>query len=261
MKRVLLSSLKLIGVWLFWIVLWFLAAKAVDLTLLLPSPLQTLSALWELIVTPMFWQQLLLSFLRILSGIVLSLLIGTLLAVLTTRFSLANTLLMPLINMMKSVPVASFIVLACLWIDTAALPVLITALIVIPIVCSNVSQGILSVDKQLSEVTVVFQFSPLQRLTRLYIPTVFSYFMAACRSSIGMAWKAGIAAEILAPPLLGIGKAMYIAKTNLDAAPLFAWTLVIVLFSYLTEKLLTWSLQAAAHGLHWNRGGDRHAQA
>ena len=261
MKRLLLSALKILGVWAFWLLVWFVAARLVDLELLLPSPLQTLSALGSLVVTVLFWEHLLFSLVRVLVGILISLGIGSALAILTSKVALLRILLTPMINMIKSVPVASFIVLACLWMDSTSLPILITALIVIPIVWSNVSQGIAAVDADLLQVAAVFRFTPIQKLTRLYIPTVFSYFLAACRSSIGMAWKAGIAAEILAPPLIGIGKAMYISKTNLEAAPLFAWTLVIVLVSFLTEKLLMWGLHQLAGALHWNRGGSSHAEA
>lgn len=238
-----------------------MAAEAVDLALLLPSPMQTLSALKELATTLLFWEHLLFSLLRVLIGILISLCLGSLLAVLTSKLSLFRILLTPMINMIKSVPVASFIVLACLWMDSTSLPILITALIVIPIVWSNVSQGIAAVDRDLLEVATVFRFSPLQKLTRLYIPTIFSYFLAACRSSVGMAWKAGIAAEILAPPLIGIGKAMYQSKTALEAPPLFAWTLMIVLVSFITEKLLLLVLRQLAKALHWNRGGDPLANA
>ena len=261
MKKFVFPFLKAVGVCGFWLLIWWLAAYAVNLPLLLPSPLQTIVALKDLIVTALFWKNLLLSLLRVLIGILLSLGIGTLLAVLTTKSSLLRTLLTPMIRMVQSVPVASFIVLACLWMNSAFLPILITSLIVIPIVWSNVSQGITSVDKDLVDVTNVFGFSPLKKCTRLYIPTVLPYFLAACRASVGMAWKAGIAAEVLAPPLIGIGRAMYISKTQLESAPLFAWTLVVILISFVTEKLLLWGLQKFARALHFCKGGATNAHS
>ncbi len=259
MKKILFSTLKILGIWAFWIAIWWIAAEAVDLSLLLPSPTQTLVAMGELLSTSLFWEHLLLSLLRVLAGILISLAIGTILAVLTTKVALARTLIAPLIHMIKSVPVASFIVLACLWMNSASLPILITSLIVIPVVWSNVSLGIEAVEPELVQVASVFGFSPIKKLTRLYIPTVFPHFLASCRSAIGMAWKAGIAAEILAPPLIGIGKAMYIAKTNLESAPLFAWTLVIVLVSFITEKILMWVLKKSAIALRWSKGGAKGA--
>ena len=146
-----------------------------------------------------------------------------------------------------------------LWMNTANIPVFITALIVIPIVWSNVSQGIAATDGRLHEVTQVFGFSKAKTLRVLYVPSVFPYFMAACRSALGMAWKAGIAAEVLAPPLFGIGRGIYLAKTDFDSASLFAWTFVIVLLSFAVEKLLLLLLSHTASSLHLNVGGDSYA--
>ena len=256
-----LAIFRMLGVWAFWIALWFVCAWAMGLEILLPSPIHTVKALGMLIGTSLFWKSLLLSMLRVLIGILLSLLIGTLLAVLTSVSALFRALLSPLMNAIKSVPVACFIMLVFLWMNTASIPIFITALIVIPIVWSNVSQGISATDGQLKEVTKIFGFSRTKTLRVLYVPSVFPYFMAACRSALGMAWKAGIAAEVLAPPLFGIGRGIYLAKTDFDSATLFAWTFVIVLVSYIVEKLFFLLLSRSARSLHLNMGGEEHADA
>ena len=258
-KNFWLTASRNLGVWLFWLLLWFVCAWAMDLELLLPSPVHTAHALWALIVTPLFWKSLALSMLRVLIGILISLVIGTLLAILTSVSSLCRALFTPLINAMKSVPVACFIVLLFLWMNTASIPIFITALIVIPIVWSNVSQGIASTDVRLREVTKIFGFSRTKTLRTLYVPSVFPYFLAACQSALGMAWKAGIAAEVLAPPVFGIGKGIYLAKTDFDSATLFAWTFVIVLISFAVEKLFVFLLHRGARSLHLHMGGDGHA--
>ena len=249
------------GVWAFWLILWFVCAAAMGLEILLPSPIHTAKALGALIATSLFWKSLALSMLRVLLGILISLLIGTLLAIVTSYSALCRALFSPLMNAAKSVPVACFIMLVFLWMNTASIPIFITTLIVVPIVWSNVSQGITSTDPSLKDVTKIFGFSRVKTLRVLYIPSVFPYFLAACRSALGMAWKAGIAAEVLAPPLFGIGRGIYLAKTDLDSATLFAWTFVIVLISIVVEKLLFWILARSARSLHLNVGGDGHADA
>ena len=260
-KSKLRSLAQTLGVWAFWIALWFVCSLAMGLEILLPSPWHTAKALGALAITSLFWKSLALSMLRVLIGILVSLVIGTLLAILTSAVPCCRALFSPLMNAIKSVPVACFIVLVFLWMNTATIPILITALIVIPIVWSNVSQGIAATDEQLREVTKVFCFSKAKKLRVLYVPSVFPYFMAANRSALGMAWKAGIAAEVLAPPLFGIGKGIYLAKTDFDSASLFAWTFVIVLVSYAVEKLFLLILNRTAHSLHLNMGGDTHADA
>ncbi len=227
----------------FWVLIWLLVAYRVGSDFLFPSPKTVLSQLCLLLQTKEFWLITLTSLLRVLWGILISLIIGTCLAYLTWASRLLNLLLTPALSAVKSTPVASFIILALLWLDRSILPVFITALIVVPIVWANVSQGIASVDTRLIEVTQVYRFSLPKKLSRLYIPSVAPYFMAACKSSLGMAWKAGIAAEVLATPEHSIGKELYYSKTYLETPTLFAWTLVIILLSLIIEKLLVYGLE------------------
>ena len=63
------------------------------------------------------------------------------------------------------------------------------------------------------------------------------FFMAAAKAGMGLAWKAGIAAEVLASPSLGIGTELYNAKIYLETADLFAWTAVIIAISVALERL------------------------
>lgn len=260
MKKVLISIVKAIAVLLFWIFVWFLVSKKVNNDFLFPTPKDTLHALRSLVVTSEFWGATLITLCRILYGIIVSLIIGCGLAVITTVSSLLNVLLKPIMNAAKSVPVACFIILAWLWLDTNVLPIFITALIVIPIVWSNVSQGIDSTDKKLLEVATIFKFSSAKKLFKIYIPSIMPYFVAACRAAFGMAWKAGIAAEVLVVPKQAIGTEIYFSKLWFETPTLFAWTIVIIILSYVIEKLLILAISMIAKKLHVTNKGDRYAE-
>ena len=153
-------------------------------------------------------------------------------------------------TIIKATPIASFIVLALLWADKNTLPVFITILIVLPIVSSNISAGVRATDKLLLDVARVYRFSFGMRIKRIYIPSVMPYFLASCRASLGMAWKAGIAAEVLCTPRNAIGTKIYLSKTNLETTELFAWTLAVIIFSLIIEKLLIFLLNKLAKRLH-----------
>ena len=260
MKRFLKSVAKALAVCAFWVIVWLLVSKKINNDFLFPSPKDTWQALKALIVTFDFWGTTLITLFRIIYGIVLSLLIGCGLAVITSFSRLINMLFAPMMNAMKSVPVACFIMLALLWIDTNVLPVFITALIVVPIVWSNVSQGIASTDKKLLEVAEIFKFSYAKKIFKIYVPSVMPYFIAACRSAFGMAWKAGIAAEVLAVPKLAIGTEIYFSKLWFETPTLFAWTVVIIVLSFVIEKLLILAIGAIAKKLHVVNKGDGYAE-
>ena len=249
-KKILFSILKTLGVIAFWTLIWVLISFRINNEFLFPSPTSVIKTLCDLGATAEFWQTTAYSLLRVLSGIIISLVVGSLLAIITQGSRLMSAVLSPLLSVIKATPVASFIILALLWINRNTLPLFITSLIVIPIVWSNVSEGIASVNKNLREVTKVYKFSPWQRIRRLYVPSVAPYFMAACRSSLGMAWKAGISAEVLSTPQSAIGTELYFSKTYLETPSLFAWTFVVILLSVLIEKLFVYLLERLGSRLH-----------
>ena len=244
---------------------------SINSAFLFPSPKDVLWELWILIsgasnqgdvISSNFWLITCLSLLRILWGILVSILIGTVLAYITSVSRLLRALLTPALSAIKSTPVASFIILALLWLDRNVLPVFITALIVIPIIWANVSEGIRRVDKNLLEVAEIYRFSAPKKLIKLYVPSVAPYFMAACQSSLGMAWKAGIAAEVLSTPDHSIGKELYNAKTYMETPRLFAWTLIVILLSYIIEKLLVFALNRLGKRLRiLPQGGAQHVES
>ena len=258
-KKIGSALWKVLAVLLFWFVIWIVAAKRVNSPLILPHPKDVFLCLSQLVTTSDFWLSCLLSLVRIALGILISFLIGITLAMITTRFRTAHLLLSPALVAIKSTPIASFIILAFVWMHTNTIPVFITSLIVIPMVWSNVSEGILSVDPLLTEVTKIYRFSPIKKLVRLYIPTVMPYFMATCKSALGMAWKAGIAAEILAPPETSIGGEIIRAKRFLEMPTMFAWTLVVILLSLIFEKLFVWGIETIGKRYHFLSQGGRHA--
>lgn len=257
-KKLLLNTAKALLVTVFWFAVWAVISFRVNSEFLLSSPVSVFKALCELVVTSEFWEIASLSLFRVVGGIVVSLIIGSILAILTECSSWIRTLLSPALGVIKATPVASFIILALLWIDRNTLPLFIISLIVVPIVWSNVSSGIRAVDKDLVDVTKVYRFTPMQKLSRLYVPSVAPYFMAACRSSLGIAWKAGISAEVLSTPQKAIGTELYFTKTYLETPSLFAWTMVIIVLSIIIEKLFVFGLEILGAKMHLIPKGEQH---
>lgn len=230
--------LKNLIVFAFWLGLWWLLALAVDSPLLLPSPPTVLKRLCALVASARFWAITAASLGRILAGALSALLLGSALAVVTSRSRLLHALFSPLITVIKSTPVASFIILVLIWVGRDILPSVIVLLMALPVVWANVSEGIACADPLLLEMAAVFRFSRWKLFRRVYVPSVMPHFLSACRSCLGLAWKAGVAAEILTVPSVSIGKMIYESKLYLETVDLFAWTLVVILCSLVIEKVL-----------------------
>ncbi len=232
-----LSPALRVGAVAVWLLLWQLAAMRIGLPLLLPSPLAVLARLGQLCTSADFWLTVLSSLLRILLGFLLGVLFGTTLAGLCWRFGLVDALARPMLGVLKSTPVASFIILALVWIKSNHLATVISFIMVLPLVYANVREGIDSADRQLLEMARVFSLSRLKTFRYCYLPAILPFFLSAISSALGFAWKSGIAAEVLGRPARAIGSQIYDSKIYLETPDLFAWTLVVILLSVLLERL------------------------
>ncbi|HHV60525.1 MAG TPA: ABC transporter permease subunit [Clostridiaceae bacterium] len=219
------------------IAVWQAGAMIIGNSLLLAAPLTVARRLIELGAGIDFWKAIGFSFVRIVSGFLLALAAGIALAVAAGRFRFLEEIFYPYIMTVKSTPVASFIVLCLIWLNSKSLSVFIAFLIVLPIVYTNVLQGISSTDRKLLEMADLFRVKWWRRLLYIYIPQITPYLISACSVSIGMSFKAGIAAELIGIPSGSIGERLYEAKVYLDTGDLFAWSLVIITISVLFEKL------------------------
>ena len=187
------TGIRILAV-LFWIAIWQFASMYLKQEILLASPVSVVRKLFELSFTGNFWQSVGFSFVRIVTGFLLAMFLGIFLAVLAYWSKTVEILIAPVIAVVKSTPVASFIILCLIWIPSRNLSVFISFLMVLP------------------------------------------YFLSACRLSLGMCWKAGVAAEVIGVPSGSIGEKLYNAKIYLNTPDLFAWTIVIIVISFVFEK-------------------------
>lgn len=219
----------------FWIAVWALAAHKFGKPLLFPSPISVLKTFGELLQTKEFYIVTGRSLSNILLGTLSAILCACILVVVTSKIRFLHELIHPVMAVVKATPVASFIILSLLFLGPVKVPAFITFLIVLPIVWTNLDQGIKSIDPQLSEVVQMYRFSLSKRLRVLIFPSIKPYFLSACKTAIGLAWKAGVAAEIIAMPRDTIGTMIGEAKLYIMSAEMFAWTLTVVLLSLVIE--------------------------
>ncbi|BDE88721.1 Putative aliphatic sulfonates transport permease protein ssuC [uncultured Flavonifractor sp.] len=238
---------------LFWLGVWQLTAAAVGQELLLPGPAAVGRRLLELAAGAVFWQTALASLLRIFGGLLLGVALGALLAGLTAWVPLLDWVLTPAVKVVRATPVASFILLVYLWVERGRVPGLISALMVLPVVWGNVTRGIAETDPQLLELARAYGFGRGRTLRRIYIPSVLPYFASGCRTALGLAWKAGVAAEVLCQPQNAIGTQIYNTKYYLETPSLFAWTLVVIALSFLLE----WAVGGLLRRAEGPEGGRR----
>ena len=241
-KKSRLAQLAAVG---FWLVVWQIAAMVIGQEVFLVSPLQAIGTLLELLPQADFWQRVGFSAGRILLGFGLGAVASVVLAVAAERWAWVETLLSPVMQLVKATPVASFIILALVWVSGSSLSILISFLMVLPVLYGAVRTGIESVDGQLLEMAEVFRLPLGRRVRAIWLPAVLPAFRQGCSVALGICWKSGVAAEVIGLPDGSIGDALYRAKITLSTGELFAWTFVIILLSAAFEKLFLMLLDRA----------------
>ena len=227
MKQTKKRRTGLLAAAVFWLAVWQAAAIAIGQEVFLVSPIQAAGTLMELLPQADFWQRVGFSAGHILLGFALGVVVSVLLAAAAERWAWVDTLLAPVIQLGKATPVASFIILALVWVSGRSLSILISFLMVLPVLYSAVRTGIESADVQLLEMAQVFRLPLARRVKAIWLPSV----------ALGICWKSGVAAEVIGLPDGSIGDALYRAKITLSTGELFAWTFVIILLSAGFEKL------------------------
>lgn len=239
----------------FWLFVWEGLSRLTANSILLVGPVETLTALKSLLPDPAFWQALLQSFLHIGSGFLLALILGILFGFFAYKSRLLAALLSPPVSLMKAIPVASFVILALIWLGgSRRLSTFVSFVVVFPLVFLNTKSGLDSADPKLLECAAVFHLGFRQRLRFLYLPALLPYLLSCLRVAVGLCWKSGIAAELIGQPRGTIGANLYQAKIFLDTSSLFAWTAAAIFLSFLTERILLWAFGLAAKKLGCETG-------
>ena len=218
---------------------------AVHRDFLLASPGAVMVRLGELVVTGGFWETVATSLTRIIVGFTGAAIVGGALATLSSASRIAEALAAPLIATIRSAPVVSFIILLLLWTDSSRLAAYTSFLMVLPVMYANILAGIRNRDRALLEVATVFRIPWPRRVRAIDVPAVLPFFAAACRTGVGLAWKSGVAAEVIGVARGSIGERLYEAKLFLESADLFAWTIVIIALSVAGEAVVLWGLRRA----------------
>lgn len=230
------KKIRMTMIVIFWLACWQLLALYLNSSILLAGPLEVFADLKSNIITLNFWKTVCNSFLHILAGFFSAFFIAVILGVAAAKCSFLEEFLAPLMQFVKAVPVASFVVLLLIWAGSGKLSVSVTFLMVLPVIFQNVLGGIKNTDKELLEMAKVFEMPLINKIRYIYMPSLLPFLNSGCKAALGMSWKAGIAAEVIGTPDFSIGERIYMSKIYLNTAGLFSWTFVVILLSFLFEK-------------------------
>ncbi len=221
----------------FWLAVWEIASLLIGEELFLPSPISVLEALAASAVDLSFWSAVLFTLERIILGFIISLLSAVILAFLSYRWRILGILLEPIVKVVRATPVASIVILILVWVRSRNLSVVISFMMVFPVVYQNVLKGLCNTDRNLIEMADAYRIRTLKRIRYIYLPYLVPYLESAISISLGLAWKSGIAAEVIGLPDGSIGERVYEAKIYLSMPDLFASTVTVIILAFVFERV------------------------
>lgn len=245
-KNLLMVRILIIAVWL---CIWQAVCDLTGLELILASPVNVFIALRKLVSESLFYTVLINSFFHIMIGFLAACIMAVLLGVLAGKYQMVHEFFMPLIHIMKSLPVASFIILLLILFGSSKVSALISFIVVFPMIYNGVVAGMRQTDKKLLEMGQVFSIGFVRTIKYIYLPQVLSYTRSSLKTAIGMSWKAGVSAEVIGLAKNSIGEQFYYAKLYLLTEQLFAWSIVVVGVSLLCEKIFFYLLVCLENGV------------
>lgn len=229
---------------LFWLIVWQVIAVRVDNRILLAGPLYVCARIGKELGQTAFYASVAGSLMRIMAGFLLGMIMGAAVGACAFFCRALERLLEPVILAMKSIPVAAFVILVLIWIGSKNLAIPISFLVVFPYFYIHMLTGLAKTDEGQLAFARVCGMRRMNRLLYVYRPALAPYLLSAARVTIGMSFKSGIAAEVIGIPEFAIGTRLYMSKVYLDTAGVFAWTVVVVLLSFLCEKIMLFLLRA-----------------
>ncbi|MBS4873628.1 ATP-binding cassette domain-containing protein [Atopobium minutum] len=234
--------LSRIGAIMLWLIVWLLIALAVDNDLILVSPFVALARLGRIVCSAAFASAVGFSFVRIVLGFSVGFAAAFALGIGAAHSRLLKTVLEPAVLALKSTPIVCIIVLLLMWVGSKGVSALAVFLVVFPAIYLATLQGMESSSDDLQRLLEVFGVASARQFLADGYQQVLPYLIAASKHACGMAWKAGVAAELIGTPTGSMGYFIYQAKVLFEVGDVFAWTIAVVALSWLGEKCFVWLL-------------------
>lgn len=242
-KSILLKFIKIVLVTAFWILVWEAVARYVSrenelMLLILPKPHTVFKKWFEIAFTTEFTNAVLNTILRVFFGFLFGIGIGFMLGIITHLSNFFSALFSPMLKVIRAIPVVAIILILYVFYENKDLPVIIVTLMVLPIIWQTTHYGLGNVDVKYIEFAKVYKISKLKTILFVKLPCVFDALISSTLNSLGLAWKSGVAAEVICTTEASIGLLISKGKSGINNDEVFAATLTIILVSIIIEYFI-----------------------
>ena len=231
------------------LLLWQLLAVILDAPYILPSPMQVMMKLWEL-KDILIMVHLPATFGVTLIGLIISIVLGTFLAVLMDESEAVEKALYPIVIASQTIPITAIAPLFILWFGYGIWSkVLVSVLITFFPITITLYDGFRSVRRESLELMKTYGASKSQIFFKLKCPHAMPYFFSALKMALPLSVIGAAIGEWLGAQS-GLGYFSKRMMTQLDGAGVFAPIVLLSLAAMASVKLIT---ILEENLIHWRR--------
>lgn len=220
------------------LLVWGIAASAVDNALVIPTVGKVFSELIRVLSEANTYLTVLNTVSRLLLVIAICFILAFVLAILSFLFKPAEYVLRPLFVTLRTLPIVAVIVVLLLMFGNALSPLFVTGFVVFPILYEMFLLSFRVIDPNIKDEIRMVGGNNFYGIWKVYLPLSFSHALAALVQSLGLGLKVMVMAEYIAQPKDTIGYAMVQGIISLDTANVFAWAVLLIVLVIASEILI-----------------------
>lgn len=242
-RKIIFKIIKTISVTAFWILIWEAVALFVSrdnelMLLILPKPITVFRRWLEIAFTYDFICAVLMTILRVFYGFLIGIIIGFVSGIFTHISKIADAIFSPVLKIIRAVPVVAIILILYVFFESTTLPIVIVVLMVLPLIWQTTHDGLNNVDKKYIEFAQVYNIPSYKTIFGVKLPCIFNVLITSIVNSLGLAWKSGVAAEVICATETSIGFIISKGKSGINNDEVFAATLTIIIVSIIIEYFI-----------------------
>jgi len=219
------------------IIAWTLLSRRYG-AYVLPAPWSIVTGFVEIVRTGEIWKHTAASLYRIVVGFGLAVLVSLAMGLGAFVSASVRGVVHDVLAILNSTSVFVWIVISLIWFGLSNwAPIFTTFMITLPVVASNLVEGVASVDRRLLEMGEVYRLGGREKFVAIVMPSTLPYLVAGMKVGFGLALKVSVVAEIFGVTS-GIGYIMNYSREILATRMVFVWALVMILVMVATDKLV-----------------------
>ncbi len=208
----------------------------------LPGPITTLQAVWEMMGTDRFWSAIATTLTRAVAGFALALLIGTTLGILVARIRPLRLAVGALITGLQTMPSISWFPLAILLFGINEQAILFVVVLgAAPSIANGVISGVDQVPPAFWRLGHVLGAGPVSMYRNIILPAALPGYVSGLTQGWAFAWRSLMAGELLViiAERPSLGAQLEFARQLAKAPQLLGTMLVILVIGMLVDGLFS----------------------